>query len=100
MTTGFGAGVGRSREEICGILSGSIMLIGLKYGRTNSTEDDKGCMHRVAAFRDEFKEIYGTTQCSELLQLDLGSEEDEYPCYFILEQTANRLLELLDDEAS
>jgi hypothetical protein len=31
----FGGGVGLSRQEMCGALSGGVLLIGLLYGRTH-----------------------------------------------------------------
>jgi len=38
IATPFGGGIGR-RGSVCGAVSGTIMAIGLKYGRMESDED-------------------------------------------------------------
>ncbi|MDP4092831.1 MAG: C-GCAxxG-C-C family protein [Bacillota bacterium] len=72
----FGGGMGHT-GEVCGAVSGALMLIGLKYGKTK--KDDNEAKERTYAlvkeFSRRFKEIHGTVRCTELLGYDLSSEE-------------------------
>lgn len=76
MASGFGGGMGKL-QKTCGAASGSYMLIGLR--NTEKIDDD---MQRAAAtpkmiqnFNKQFVRINGSDQCSELLKLDLKTEE-------------------------
>jgi len=65
---GFGAGMGR-KQEVCGAVSGGIMVIGLKYGRGEN--DDRKVMDlayvKVRALMDRFAQKHGTFICRELV---------------------------------
>jgi C_GCAxxG_C_C family probable redox protein len=73
--TGLGGGVARSGET-CGALTGAIVALGLKVGRTEpEDEEKKGLCYRfgqeiVRRFRDEI----GTTQCREIIGFTLGAD--------------------------
>ena len=41
MATGFAGGVGDSQQEMCGALSGGLLVIGGLLGRTSIDEDDR-----------------------------------------------------------
>ncbi len=74
---GFGAGVSRT-GNICGAVSGAILVIGLKYGKAE--EGDNAANEKTRAlvrqFIDEFIEKNGSINCTELLRYDLSNQDD------------------------
>ncbi len=74
--TTFGGGIARGGGP-CGAVSGTLMGIGLLYGR------DAGGDHRhldrvyamVREFQDEFTRRFGSTLCRELLGCDIGTDK-------------------------
>lgn len=64
-TTGFGTGIGGS-GKICGAITGSVIAIGLKYGRVNITEDNMKVNEKVSEFLERFKKKYKKTDCTDL----------------------------------
>jgi C_GCAxxG_C_C family probable redox protein len=75
---GFGAGISRT-GNICGAVSGAIMVIGLKYGKTRQGDDAATEKTRamVRTFMLEFTKRHGSVCCTELLGYNLG-KPDEY----------------------
>jgi C_GCAxxG_C_C family probable redox protein len=75
---GFGAGISKT-GNICGAVSGAIMVIGLKYGKT--IQGDNAATEKLRAlvreFMQEFTARYGSVNCTELLGYNL-SNPDEY----------------------
>lgn len=68
IAAGLGAGVGRMRE-VCGAITGSAMILGLKYGSQNPADTAaKTEMYKnIQKFANEFKDIHSTVICRELL---------------------------------
>ena len=66
---GFGGGVGGSHAEMCGALSGAVMVLGLLYPHTEAgdTAAKKQVYAKSKEFRQRFEEIFGKTRCGELL---------------------------------
>jgi C_GCAxxG_C_C family probable redox protein len=76
ISCGFGGGMG-GLQKTCGAVSGANMVIGLKYGKCNK-EDNEAKDKTYGLVRDfdtEFKKIYKTSQCKDLLGCDLSTEE-------------------------
>jgi C_GCAxxG_C_C family probable redox protein len=77
IATGFGAGVGRF-GQICGALSGAVMVIGLLKGCDKGKEEKE---KRNAAYKSvrqmikAFEEEFGSSQCRVLTQCDLQTQE-------------------------
>jgi C_GCAxxG_C_C family probable redox protein len=76
---GFGAGMGRN-EEVCGAVSGGIMVLGLKYGKCK--KEDTNAMdttyQKTRELMQEFKEKHGSYICSALLNgCNLKTEEGQ-----------------------
>ena len=65
-------------SEVCGAVTGALMLIGLKYGKylEKDNESKEKTYNLVKKFTENFKKEYGTINCKELLKYDLGKEED------------------------
>ncbi|NLJ10858.1 MAG: C_GCAxxG_C_C family protein [Treponema sp.] len=75
--TGFGAGMGR-KEEVCGAVSGAIMVIGMKYGRAENQDRSltEQTYQKTHALMDRFREKQGSFICRNLLNgCDLSTEE-------------------------
>ncbi len=76
---GFGAGMGR-KEEVCGAVTGGIMVIGAKYGRGEN--EDRSATEtayvKIREFMDRFSKRHGTYICRELLNgCELTTEEGQ-----------------------
>ena len=91
MSNGFCGGVGSTHEELCGAISAGVMVIGLKHGRTQSSEDDKECLLAIGAFRQRFIENFGATKCDDLR----GRAEN---CGWLVEDSSRILLDVMDEE--
>jgi len=74
---GFGSGISKT-GNICGAVSGAIMVIGLKYGKAtpkgNAARDKTHAL--VQQFIHEFTQKNGSVNCTELLGFDLGNPEE------------------------
>jgi C_GCAxxG_C_C family probable redox protein len=69
---GFGAGISKT-GNICGVVSGAVMVIGLKYGKTEAGDDAATEKTRalVRKFIREFTAKNGSISCTVLLGYDL-----------------------------
>jgi C_GCAxxG_C_C family probable redox protein len=79
MACGFGAGMGR-KGEVCGAVTGGILVIGAKYGR--GEKDDQTAKELTYAktreLMDQFAGKHGTCICRQLLNgCNLGTEEGQ-----------------------
>lgn len=77
LACGFGAGMGR-KEEVCGAVTGGIIVIGCKYGRGEN--DDSAATEltymKTRELMDQFELKHGTSNCRKLLNgCDLTTEE-------------------------
>ncbi|MBK7105514.1 MAG: C_GCAxxG_C_C family protein [Ignavibacteriae bacterium] len=76
MSCGFGGGMGR-KEEVCGTLTGGIMVIGLKYGKDSNGENENTEVTYIKTreLMNRFTEKHGTYICRKLLnECDLTNE--------------------------
>ena len=76
---GFGAGMGR-KQEVCGAVTGGIMVIGWKYGRGEN--DERRIMDlayvKVRVLMDHFSEKHGTFICRKLVgECELTTDEGQ-----------------------
>ena len=76
IATQFGGGA--RKGEMCGAVSGALMVFGLKYGHCHSeNEEEKGRAYRISEdFMNRFIQKNGTVVCRELLGYDLSEPED------------------------
>ncbi len=80
ISSSFGGGMGRMRE-VCGAVSGALMVLGMKYGYTDKSDPSKKAENykRVQEFAKYFKEENGSIICRELLGLSKGEKSDPIP---------------------
>lgn len=76
IATGFGAGFGR-HGEVCGAITGAVMAIGLKYGRSNAedTEAKEKAYAIVDDFLKTFKIKFKNVRCIDLTGCNMLSPE-------------------------
>ncbi|MFN2285513.1 MAG: C-GCAxxG-C-C family protein [Anaerolineae bacterium] len=72
----FGGGMGRS-GQICGAVTGAIIVIGLKYGKTQAEDNAtrETCYALAAEFIRRFEERHGALTCPGLLGCHIGTPE-------------------------
>jgi C_GCAxxG_C_C family probable redox protein len=107
VAAGFGGGIGR-RGSLCGAFTGSVMALGMKYGRTEP--QDKGGKERVYGlgyrFWERFEKENGSCYCYDLIECHLDNPEEvkkwlasggQEKCRAIVEKTAVLLCDFLDE---
>ena len=69
MVSGFGGGMGRMRE-VCGAVSGMLMVLGLLYGYDTPGDDaaKKNQYADIQALAGQFREQVGSIVCREILK--------------------------------
>ncbi len=74
---GFGAGISRT-GNICGAVSGALMVIGLKYGKAEIGDDAATEKTRALTrkFLYEFTQKNGSIYCTALLGYNLQDQEE------------------------
>ena len=74
---GFGGGVGGSHEELCGAISGGVMVLSLLHPHTDGA-DRAGKVRTygiVKEFRRRYEAVFGLTRCGDLLRARPGVTE-------------------------
>lgn len=108
ISSGFGAGMGR-KQEVCGAISGAILVLNLLYGRGEKDEKQKQDINysKVRELITRFENIHGTINCKKLLDgCDLltavGQEKFKLEnlienCYKYVEDTVKILYEIIEE---
>ncbi len=67
----FGGGLG-SNGDVCGAITGSIIILGLKHGRTNKNDSDTRLKtdKQVQTFLKRFKSKHRHIRCNDLIGFD------------------------------
>ena len=63
--------------ELCGAVSGAVMVIGLKYGNSLSEDSESKslCYQKTKEFTEKFKEKNKSIICRELLGCDISTAD-------------------------
>ncbi|MBQ7782753.1 MAG: C_GCAxxG_C_C family protein [Oscillospiraceae bacterium] len=71
-------GGGARNGEMCGAVSGALMVLGLKYGHYQSENNEqKAQAYAIASdYTKRFREVNGSIVCRELLGYDLTKPDD------------------------
>ncbi len=79
IASGFGGGVARM-GSVCGALTGAIMAIGLKYGRSNASDKEayELCLKKSSKFYKKFKKEFGSILCFDLINCDLSTSKGRH----------------------
>ena len=106
IATGFGGGIGR-RGSLCGAFTGAVMVLGMKFGRTEAGDQDR--KERVYElghrFWDRFEKEFGSCYCHDLTECHMDRPEERRKwldsggmekCGAIVERTAAMLRDFLE----
>lgn len=74
----FGGGMGRLRQK-CGAATGGFMVLGLQYGNTDPGDMDTKlhAYKKVRELNRQVEDVYGTSNCVELLQKYASAQDVE-----------------------
>ncbi len=74
---GFGGGIGGSHEEVCGAVSGGVLILSLCFPHAQGEDQAaKRNIYRLAKeFRQRFYEVFGHSRCGDLLRARPGVTE-------------------------
>jgi C_GCAxxG_C_C family probable redox protein len=76
IASGFCSGVSRT-GGMCGALSGAVMALSMGYGWNDEELDRTKLYEKVQQLAAGFEAKFGSTNCSELLELDLGTDQGQ-----------------------
>jgi C_GCAxxG_C_C family probable redox protein len=97
--TPFAGGLGGTRQEICGALSGAAMVIGALYGRDGPEGDRQQVNALTSRFRERSLVELGATRCQDLYnQIHAQAPGAPGSCAVLTESAARLVLELLAEE--
>jgi C_GCAxxG_C_C family probable redox protein len=74
ITSAFGGGIAQT-GNVCGVLTGALMALGLKYGGTKR-EDNEKANELAGNLLNEFESLNGSILCRELINHDLLTDAD------------------------
>jgi C_GCAxxG_C_C family probable redox protein len=94
-SSSFAGGVGCSRTELCGALTGGLLVIGGLYSRQDGPTPDQQCQDLAAQFRTDFLQEFGWLKCGELKEhwIDNAGQES---CKLLVERAAGVLVNNLN----
>ena len=104
IATGFCGGISRT-SGMCGAVSGAIMAINLIFGRDKPDESVEKNYISVQKFVNTFESKFGSTNCRELIQCDLGTKEGQEKfksgplikkCLKMTEEAARMAMEIIE----
>ena len=107
IATGFGGGIGR-RGSLCGAFTGSVMVLGLKFGRTEPKDEDRREKTYALGYQfwDRFEKEFGSCCCYDLTGCHFDQPEERKKwrdsggmdkCTAIVEKTAQLLQNFLEE---
>ena len=97
MATPFGGGVGRS-EDMCGALSGGVMIIGAIMGRKYPEEDRYICYDAARNLHQQFEGNFGSSICRVLNEGDYTSPDHRARCKKYVLETVRMVYKVLNQE--
>src|SRR5574337_2076376 len=94
VASGFGGGIGGSQGDVCGALTGGIVVLGWLFGRSEPSADKSEVFALAAEFRDQFAKRVGSTNCKTILDM-LGPQENKMRCKQLTAEAAGILADIL-----
>jgi len=75
LTSAFGGGMGEGRT--CGVITGGLMVLGLKFGFTFPIDEDLKTQlsEKVEFFTNEFTNIHKSLVCKDLIKCDISTSD-------------------------
>jgi len=94
LSTPFAGGVGGTHNELCGALTGGLMVIGGAMGRAGASTEDQSCQDAAAAYREAFLKHFGHLRCCDLREKWIG-QPGQPNCAELVRQAAGILMDVL-----
>ena len=94
VASGFGGGIGLTKQDTCGTLIGGIISLGCLYGRNTAGMDIQKIAGLTKEFRERFIEKNESTRCPEILQR-FGEQENMMKCKQMTAEVTGMLAELI-----
>ncbi|HVO65524.1 MAG TPA: C-GCAxxG-C-C family protein [Syntrophales bacterium] len=107
IATGFCGGLSRTCG-MCGAVSGAVMAMNIFYGRDTTAMPYEKSYAPVQKMIKMFVEKFGSTNCKELIGVDLGTEEGRKrfhvnnlreKCRNITEEATGMAMSLIEEES-
>lgn len=99
MSSPFAGGVGSTKLDLCGALTGGLMVIGGLAGREDAAINDDRCQALAAAYRAEFLRSFGWLKCGDLKSNWIGNAGQE-SCRALVEKAAGVLVGMIEQQGS
>jgi len=105
IATGFCSGMART-GGMCGAVAGSVLGLGLVYGRQTADQSVDALYAVEKQFLQEFIRRFGCMSCEGLIHCDFNTEEGKAAyyaqnlqerCYQYVEEAANLVMKLIED---
>lgn len=95
LASGFGGGMGQA-GDVCGALSGAVIVLGAFKGRPNTPDGSKDDIYSLSkGFHKEFMQKFMATDCDVLRKFDFGTREQGVNCLELISSTAQLLGDFL-----
>ena len=94
--TAFGGGFGKTFTEVCGVLSGSMIVIGHIYGRREKGQKWDRPAELGATTRQHFIDRHGSSNCT-VLRDRFGKEQQMPECRKLVQETTIALVNLIQN---
>jgi C_GCAxxG_C_C family probable redox protein len=95
LATPFAVGAGCSKKEMCGGLSGGLLVIGALYGREDSHVSDSICQKLAKQWRENYIDEFGYAHCEDIRKNWIGKPGQE-DCNILIMKVAGLLVDLLE----
>ncbi len=95
--TAFGGGFGETFTESCGVVSGSLLMIGHLYGRRAQGDSWKDAAQMGKDALQKFVALHGTSKCGQLRDR-FGEKEQMTLCRELVRQGTRNLVSLINDK--
>lgn len=97
LATPLGGGVAGTQQEMCGALSGGVLLIGALHGRRLPGQDDTLAYRLTNRYLEGFRAALGDTQCARLRRTVVYGAGGLGSCAVLAGQAARILHSLLTE---
>jgi len=94
VASGFGGGIGKTREDVCGALTGGVIALGCLFGRMKPGEDFQDAWELSSEFRKRFIDKFGSANCQTILK-GFGEQENNIKCKRLTSNAAGMLSEII-----
>lgn len=94
VASAFGGGIGGTKCETCGALTGGVIALGWLFGRTEPDADKQNLYALATEFRSRFLDMFGSTECSIIMEA-LGKQENLLKCKRMTGAAAGILFDIL-----